>query len=192
MRLYRFCQISFVPVAVLLPVLFVTIFFLASCGKDSQKGKFFSLKKLSLFIGMPKNKSEFENVSPLVYDSLCDSFQAFGFCLVSSKDKASYGLLISVDKIDFGYRFISPSLLTYHANFVITLTVKLLHYKGNLCTEKTFCFSKIISRPNRKILERSFFRFEFEKLLDENSFKIVTYCSSFFKSDLENEKVIPK
>jgi hypothetical protein len=147
----------------------IVLFFFSSCA---YKSSYFEDKKqlfyysVPLFIEIPENSLVFENVSGLIYKSLYNYFRNVGYHLVDS-NKDACSLKIKVKKVDPIDKLISPDVLTYASRIEVELLCVAIDKHGNqICKEKGFFASTLVSKSKNSKLNASFFDFELTKLLE--------------------------
>ena len=138
---------------------------------------------MPLFVAMPRNQFVFENISPIVYQSLCNHFKRIGYSLVDNNNN-SYNLHIKIISFSPTQKFISPDILIFHSTIKLELECKLYNLNKKLLKQKTFYFSTLISKPRNPILNNSFLNFELQKLMNKAAPRIEQYFrASLLKID---------
>ena len=137
--------------------------------------------KIPLFIQLPENKFVFDNLAPLVYETMIQRFARVGYYLVNER-KNGYLLKISIKSLDPQTKFVSPDVLLFHVRMKIVLLCELFNFNNTLITTKTFHGTTLISKPIDPILKSDFFYFEYKKILSQskNYYFMISFFSGFF------------
>jgi len=166
----------------------IVLLFFQSCALRHCTNQVVSLsnRKIPLFIEMPENKLVFENLSPIVYDSLWNHFDRVGFTLVDSP-RDCYVLKVAIKDVDSPYKFLSPDLLSYAVKMKIELLCQLFNKDQTMCVQKVFSFTTLISKAEDHVVNSSFIDFEYRRLLEREIHKIDHYFRPFLLKDVTNK-----
>ncbi|MBS1988393.1 hypothetical protein JST56_05345 [Candidatus Dependentiae bacterium] len=124
--------------------------------------------KIPLYIQLPENKYVFDNITPLVYETITHRFRRMGYYLVNNQNDG-YLLKITIKSLDPQTKFVSPDILLFHVRMRLVLLCELFDFNHELVNAKTFEGSTLISKPIDPILKSDFFYFEYKKILERIS-----------------------
>lgn len=163
--------------------LFLTLFFFSSCGKESKLISDLGIRKINIpiFIEMPRNALVFDNISPLLYQSLHSHMLRVGYILVNSSDKG-YTLRTNIKSLDPVNKLVSPDIILFNYTVKIEIECYLLDFNQQIVAQNTFFLSSLISKPKNPILNSDFLDFEYKRLFERSSPRI----ERFFRTYLLN------
>ena len=130
-------------------ILYVISF--TSCGKKKTYHVFFTFDKCPLYIDMPKNVTVFENLGPILYDTLCNHFRRVGFTL-STRRRNNFILDTKIKRLVQEPKFVSLDVLPYAFRAKVEVNAKLFDPEGDLLEEKNFYFHKWFSRSKDPVM----------------------------------------
>lgn len=151
--------------------LFVSLIVLALCGNScTHRTSVISRtnitkSKIPLYIQLPENKYVFDNITPLVYETITHRFRRIGYYLVNDRNDG-YLLKITIKSLDPQTKFVSPDVLLFHLRMRLVLLCELFDFNNKLVNAKQFEGSTLISKPIDPILKSDFFYFEYKKILE--------------------------
>lgn len=154
-----------------------SLFLLLGCFK---KNTFvFDASTKALYIDMPQTVNIFENVAPVVYNSLYNHFDRVGYKL-TSKQNASMHLKSVITRYDTEEKLVSPDVLPYVFRMWIDIDCSLFDEKGTLIAHKKFTFSSFASRPRDVHFTAHYATFELERMLNRYVPRIDYYFRKYF------------
>lgn len=121
--------------------------------------------RIPLFVQLPENKFVFDNLAPLVYETMMHRFTRTGYYLVNQREDG-YLFKITIKSLNPQTKFVSPDIILFHVCMKIILHCELFDFNNNLIAHKTFQGTTLISKPIDPILKSDFFYFEYKKVLE--------------------------
>jgi hypothetical protein len=131
-----------------------------------------------IFVQMPTSSQVFENISPLVYDSIVEHLGLVGY-KVSCRQSNAYTLKIIIKSLDPVQKYISPDVLLFNSTIKLELECQLLNFNKDIVASKSFCFYHLISKPKNPVTNSDFLDFEYKRLLKSAVLKIELYFRPF-------------
>lgn len=150
--------------------------FLPGCLFKHATSRNFSVQKhaVPVFVPMPVCNQIYENISPLVYDSIVEHFELVGY-KISCKQSDAYTLKIIVKSLDPVQKYISPDVLLFHSTIKLELECQLLNFSQSVVASKVFYFYHLISKAKDPVVSSDFLDFEYKSLLRKATPKIEQY-----------------
>lgn len=151
--------------------LFISLMLVGLCANSCSRRTSLSThanivkSKIPLYIQLPENKYVFDNITPLVYETITHRFRHIGYYLVNNQNNG-YVLRITIKSLDPQTKFVSPDVLLFHVRMRLVMLCELFDFNNELVNAKTFEGSTLISKPIDPILKSDFFYFEYKKILD--------------------------
>lgn len=121
--------------------------------------------RIPLFVQLPESKFVFDNLAPLVYETMMHRFTRTGYYLVNQREDG-YLFKITIKSLNPQTKFVSPDIILFHVCMKIILHCELFDFNNNLIAHKTFQGTTLISKPIDPILKSDFFYFEYKKVLE--------------------------
>ncbi len=122
---------------------------------------------IPIFIELPSNQLVFDNIVPLLYDSLYHHYVRVGYTLVNDQAHG-YSIRVNVRALDPYNKLVSPDLVLMHYTVRAELDCILYNFNNEVVAQKTFLFSRLISKPRDPILSSDFLDFEYKRLFDRS------------------------
>ena len=127
-----------------------------------------------VFVQMPISNQVYENIAPLVYDSIVEHFELVGY-KISCKQSDAYTLKIIIKSLDPVQKYISPDILLFHSTIKLELECQLLNFNQSVVASKVFYFYHLISKAKNPVVNSDFLDFEYKSLLRKSVPKIEQY-----------------
>lgn len=164
----------------MLIVVAYSILFLPGCVFKHATCRSFSIKKqtVPIFVQMPTSNQVYENIAPLVYDSVVEYFELVGY-KISCNRRDAYSLKITIKSLDPVQKYVSPDILLFHSTIKLELECQLLNFNQSVVASKLFYFYHLISKPKIPETSSDFLDFEYRKLLRKAIPKIEQYFRSY-------------
>ena len=126
---------------------------------------------IPLFIEMPRNVLAFDNIAPMLYQSLHQHCLRVGYDMVN-KPSDGYSLHVNIKKFDPVNKLVLPEVVLAHYTIVLELEATLFDFNHTAVVQKTFTFSSLISRPRNPILKSDFVTYEYKRLFERSAPRI--------------------
>lgn len=160
-----------------LSILFI---FISGCAKNTDRlreEKFIPTE--ALFIEMPRNTLVYDNLSPIVYESLWNHFKRVDYKLQTHAEGA-YRLSTKIKDLKEADRLVSPDIMTYGFRAILTMECTLCDKEGKKIDSKTFIFTKWTFKSNNPSLHQLYLNTQYQEMLDRAVIKIDHYFRKFF------------
>lgn len=153
-----------------------SILFLSGCFfKHTTFRKSLVQKQIApIFVQMPISNQVYENIAPLVYDSIVEHFELVGY-KISCNQHDAYTFKITIKSLDPVQKYVSPDILLFHSTIRLELECQLLNYNKSIVASKVFYFYHLISKPKDPVTSSDFLDFEYRNLLKRAAPKIEQY-----------------
>lgn len=153
-----------------------SILFLSGCVLKHTTCRSFSVQKqtVPIFVQMPTSNQVYENIAPLVYDSVVEYFELIGY-KISCNRRDAYSLKITIKSLDPVQKYVSPDILLFHSTIKLELECQLLNFNQSVVASKVFYFYHLISKPKNPVTNSDFLDFEYRKMLRNAMHKIEQY-----------------
>ncbi len=157
----------------IIPIILVKGLFLAcilaaapSCIYQNKFESHCNIKnaQIPLLIELPRNKNVFENVAPVIYETLCHHFRRIGYRLVN-RPEDGYVLRVTIKSLDPTTKFVSPDVLLFHSHIKLELACELFDFNNTLVSKKTFSYTYLISKSRNPILMSDFLNHEYKVMI---------------------------
>lgn len=160
-------------------MLIITVFsilFLSGCVLKHTTCRDFSVQKQTapVFVQMPISNQVYENIAPIVYDSVVEHFELVGY-KISCKQSDAYTLKITIKSLDPVQKYVSPDILLFHSTIKLELECQLLNFNQSVVASKVFYFYHLISKSKNPKVSSDFLDFEYKSLLRKSVPKIEQY-----------------
>jgi hypothetical protein len=154
----------------------VSILFLSGCFLKHTTCRNFSVQGQTapIFVQMPTSNQVYEDISPLIYDSIVEHFELAGY-KISGKQSDAYTFKAIVKNLDPVQKYVSPDVLLFHSTIKLELECQLLNYNKSPVASKVFYFYHLISKSKNPVISSDFLDFEYRCLLRKAIPKIEQY-----------------
>jgi hypothetical protein len=147
-------------------VMCCAILLLASCSKQATISDLaIRNAHIPIFLEMPQNPLVFDNISPLLLQSLHHHFLRIGYHLVN-KPNDGYTLRVRAKALDPATKLVSPDIVLMHTIIRCEVECILLNFNQKQVVKNTFTFSTLISKSKNPILNSDFMDFEYRRLFE--------------------------
>lgn len=161
---------------------------LAGCGKTGVLISDLGIRKshIPIFIEMPSNPLVFDDIAPLVYQSLHNHMLRVGYDLVDHPSKG-YVLATKIKSLEPVNKLVSPDIVLFNYTVRIELDCSLLDFNGVVLTQKSFFLSSLISKPKNPTLNSDFLDFEYKRLFERSLPRVERFFRKYLlKAFIEN------
>lgn len=147
-------------------IFFCLLLITQSCAYQKKLESHCNIKEaqIPLLIELPRNTTVFENLSPVVYESLCHHFRRMGYRLVN-RPEDGYVLRVSIKSLKPTTKFVSPDVLLFHSHIKLELECILYDFNKVLVAQKTFSYTYLISKSSNPILMSDFLNHEYKGMI---------------------------
>ncbi len=152
---------------------------LPSCTyKNFSKNIVIKKIKNPIFISMVQNSLAFENISPILYESVFKQYLRLGYRIATDKEYA-FNLNIKIKTLSPIENFISKDLLVYNVRVNLVVICELFNLQNILIKKKKFELSRLVSIPDDPLNSSSYFDYEYRQLISYLSIKIERYFRKY-------------
>ena len=110
---------------------------------------------IPVFLEMPQNAFVFENVAPILYQSMHRHLLHIGYKLVDEQSMG-YTVKFKILKLQPITKFVSSQLNLLHQQMTLDVECSLLNFKGQEVAKKSFSYSRLLSKARDPGMTNSF------------------------------------
>ena len=144
--------------------------------------------QIPIFIEMPRNVLAFDNITPILYQSLHQHFLRVGY-VVTDKQSDGYTLRSNITKFESINKLVSPEVVLAHYTLSLDLEVTLLNFNQKPVIQKVFHLSSLISRPRNPILKSDFVEYEYTRLCNRSAPRIEHFFRPHVLKAFDEDKI---